>query len=173
MVELKEIEKVSTVTVARKALKEIRKRNPEKLLKADDVVETAAHPDHPLHGFFEWDDTAAAHQYRLAQARMLIRKLVVSGPDKDSPAVPEYVSLKAERKKPGGGYRETNEVVNSRELLTQLEETAKSDIDGVLKRYEMLKALCEKVRKAAGIQTPKKSAGQRRQSKASKSSAAA
>lgn len=70
--------------------------------------------------------------------------------------MPQFVSLRAERAKPGGGYRETAEVLNSKDLLSQLEETAKKDIDGVLGRYEVLKSLCERVRKAAGIQTGKK-----------------
>lgn len=37
-----------------------------------DVVELARDPESPLHGHFEWDDTLAADQHRLAQARMLI-----------------------------------------------------------------------------------------------------
>lgn len=41
-------------------------------LTAEKVVEHAADPTHPLHGFFEWDDTEAARKYRIAQARELI-----------------------------------------------------------------------------------------------------
>jgi hypothetical protein len=37
------------------------------------VLEAATAEDHPLHGRFEWDDSAAAHKYRLNQARELIR----------------------------------------------------------------------------------------------------
>lgn len=44
-------------------------------LSADLVVTVASDPEHPLHGRFEWDDTAAAHQYRLAQASGLIRSV--------------------------------------------------------------------------------------------------
>lgn len=39
---------------------------------ASRIVEVAANPEHPLHGRFEWDDTEAARQYRLIQARQLI-----------------------------------------------------------------------------------------------------
>ena len=151
MIELKDREHVSTAEIARKALAEIKSKNPDKLLVAEDVVEKAAHPDHPLHSFFEWDDTEAAHQWRISQARALIRKIVVSGPDDGGQIVPKYVSLGPDRKRKGGGYRETREVVNNKELLKQLEDTCKSDIDGVLARYEMLKDLCSKVRRAAGI----------------------
>lgn len=41
------------------------------------VVERAAPPRNPLHGYFEWDDSVAAEQYRLWQARQLIAKVYI------------------------------------------------------------------------------------------------
>lgn len=41
------------------------------------VVQAAHHPDHPLHDHFEWDDSVAAHQWRLVQARNLITSIRV------------------------------------------------------------------------------------------------
>jgi hypothetical protein len=41
-------------------------------LRAPEVVEAAREPVSVLHGFFEWDDDAAAAAHRLAQARRLI-----------------------------------------------------------------------------------------------------
>lgn len=41
------------------------------------IVETARPEDHPLHQFFEWDDTVAAHQHRLWQAIGLIARVKV------------------------------------------------------------------------------------------------
>jgi hypothetical protein len=151
-VQLEDIEeKVSSTETIRKALEEIQATNPDGLLKAEDVVDKAAHPDHPMHQYFEWDDSEAAVQYRLMQARVLIRKIRVSNVEQDGPPVPKYLSLRSDRAKPGGGYRQTSEVVNNKELLAQLEETAKRDIDGLLARYEMLKDLVARVRRAAGI----------------------
>jgi hypothetical protein len=124
----------------------------EEVIKAEAVVSKAAAEDSAMHGYFEWDDTLAGHQYRLGQARALIRKMVVIMPDDQSEAMlPKYVSLRPDRKKPGGGYRETARVLNNKELLAELEETAKRDLDGILRRYEMLRDLCQRVRKAAGI----------------------
>ena len=161
MIELQDFEKVSVRKKLRASLREIKKDSGKDVLMAEDVVDAAAHPDHALHSYFCWDDTEAARQYRLSQARGLIRKVMVSGPDPDSPAVPEWVSLRQDRAEPGGGYRETSEVINSKDLLAQLEDTAKKDIDGVLNRYNMLRELCERVRKAAGIATKKKAGKQR------------
>lgn len=41
----------------------------------DRVVEAAADEASPLHGEFLWDNSAAGHLYRLAQARCLIREI--------------------------------------------------------------------------------------------------
>ena len=42
-------------------------------LNAGEFVESARHPEHPAHDYFDWDDTMAAHQHRLNQARRFIR----------------------------------------------------------------------------------------------------
>lgn len=42
-------------------------------LTAENVVRAASSPTSPLHGQFEWDDNEAAYQYRLVQARRVIR----------------------------------------------------------------------------------------------------
>lgn len=159
MIDLKELSKVSAVEAARQSLVQIQAKSEDGLLRAEAVVDTARHPDHPLHKYFTWDDSAAAEQWRMMQARQLIRKVLVTTPngDDEESQVPKYVSLRSDRNKPGGGYRQTKEVINNAELLKELEETAKKDLEGVLARYNMLETLCEKVRKAAGIKPkPKK-----------------
>lgn len=47
-------------------------------LTPEDVVADARPKSSPLHSFFEWSDTKAAEAYRLAQARGLIRSVVVT-----------------------------------------------------------------------------------------------
>ena len=44
-------------------------------LTPDEVVRIASDPDNPLHEAFDWDDASAAHQYRLDQARTMIRSV--------------------------------------------------------------------------------------------------
>lgn len=144
--------KVRDRRAIREALDDIRGANSEGLLVPEEIVEAARDDDSPMHGWFTWDDTAAAKQWRLMQARHLIREIEVTFPDdKEEKALPKYVSLISDRKRPGGGYRETSQVMNSKKLLGELEDTAKRDVEGVLKRFELLKAFCARVRKAAGI----------------------
>lgn len=45
---------------------------PAKVLTPQEVLRRAADPDSPLHGMFEWDDSEAAREYRLWQARTLL-----------------------------------------------------------------------------------------------------
>lgn len=42
-------------------------------LRPSEVVAAATDESSPLHGQFEWDDGIAGHEYRLGQARQLIR----------------------------------------------------------------------------------------------------
>jgi hypothetical protein len=45
-------------------------------LKPDDILKSARATNSPIHGVFTWDDKRAAHQYRLSEARQLVRALV-------------------------------------------------------------------------------------------------
>ncbi len=56
-------------------LERIRQRHEDELTP-ELVVKDARRENSPLHSAFEWDDDAAAHQWRLEQARGLLRKIV-------------------------------------------------------------------------------------------------
>lgn len=56
-------------------------------LTPQDVLKDARNPNSPLHPFFEWSDSEAAEQYRLQQARGLIRAVVAVYVSDDKPAV--------------------------------------------------------------------------------------
>lgn len=45
---------------------------PFDAITPDDVIEDASKPDSPLRKYFEWDDKAAAVEYRRVQARFLL-----------------------------------------------------------------------------------------------------
>jgi hypothetical protein len=46
-------------------------------LTPDGVLKAAKSPKSPLHSEFEWDDSVAAYQFRLEQARRLIRSVEI------------------------------------------------------------------------------------------------
>lgn len=58
------------------------------------VLDDARDPDSPLHNHFEWDDTTAAEQHRLQQARTLINGLrIIRIEEKGRTFVPIYTSV--------------------------------------------------------------------------------
>ncbi|MBQ5511712.1 MAG: biopolymer transporter ExbD, partial [Prevotella sp.] len=70
----------------------------------EDIVEAAEDEDKELHKCFEWDDTKAAHKYRIHQAVILTSQLVFRRdiPDKEPPPAPVRVFNKTDS---AGGYK--------------------------------------------------------------------
>src|SRR3990167_8520546 len=58
-----------------------------------DIVAAARKKGSPLHEFFEWDDTVAAEQYRLVQARFLLRIIVNIDDSENRPMVRAFVHV--------------------------------------------------------------------------------
>jgi len=65
-------------------------------LSPPDVVHESRPAHAPLHPVFEWDDSTAAEQWRLTQARNIIRsvRVVTDGDDVESHTTPKYVSVR-------------------------------------------------------------------------------
>lgn len=68
---LKEDREVISEELSRIAIENAGKLTP------DEVVKQAASKDSVLHDMFEWDDAKAGHNYRIEQARTLIRSVKV------------------------------------------------------------------------------------------------
>jgi len=101
--------------IAAKELERIRKQSGR--LNTEDVVEEAKAARNPLHPIFEWDDSEAGKQYRLWQARQLIRNVTVVRSDGADPEpVFVHVVLKGQGNDEGTTeqyYQSTRIVVNS------------------------------------------------------------
>lgn len=62
-------------------------------ITAEDVLNAARDEGSPLHSCFEWNERKAAHEYRLVQARTLLRSIeIVEGDDR--PAVRAYIVIR-------------------------------------------------------------------------------
>lgn len=110
------------------------------LLRPEDVVAAARLKASPLHDQFEWDDNAAAVQYRLWQARQLIRVAVTVLPQSEQP-VRAYVSLRTDRTVAGGGYRPLGDVMGDERLREQLLAEALDDLKTFKIKYGRLREL--------------------------------
>ena len=125
------------------------------MLLPENVVAAAAHPDSPLHSHFEWDDSEAAIQWRLTQARRLIRSVVIEHGENTTTEIRAYVSLPADRAS-GVGYRTIEEVMSSDFLRQQLMAEILEKIEMWEKKAEALgmkinfKSVRQQVKKRAG-----------------------
>jgi hypothetical protein len=110
-------------------------------LKPEAVVDAARDPESPLHERFTWDDTKAAQEYRLWEARRLIRVCVEYLPgDKSEEPCPVFVSLTDDRAM-GAGYRTLVDVMDDDELRERLLADALKELDGFRQRYDRVKEL--------------------------------
>ncbi len=95
---------------------------PKKKRTASHVVEMAVRPASPLHKFFEWNDTTAAHQHRLHQARQLFQSYTIIYSDgRESRPVPRMISLKfaTKYKEKGEQYYLTIDELSEDEALAE------------------------------------------------------
>ena len=124
-------------------------------LTAQAVVDAAREESSPLHGYFEWDDNKAANEYRLLQARKLIRVVVQPCEPLDNQPMHVYQSLVTDRVVPGGGYRTTEAILSTEAWRNTLLEQAKRELIGVRNKYASLTELA-KVWTAIDTVTPKR-----------------
>lgn len=139
--------------VYREALLEIKRNSPDNLLHVEAAVNIAeSDPNCVLREQLEFDDSVAGHKYRIIQMRQLIRCVLLT--DDTGDKTPVFVSLRVDRQRPGGGYREMLDVVSDAELLNELQADARRDLYSLLSRYNMLQSWVVPVAHAGGVQPP-------------------
>lgn len=124
--------------VAGTELERIRTKHNGRLTPTD-VLEEAKSRNSPLHKAFEWDDTEAAHKYRVQQAQYLIRSIeVVVVPQKGKATatnVRAFVSVKRERDR---SYTSIAHAMSDAELREQVVAQAGKELQEWRHRYEKL-----------------------------------
>lgn len=106
-------------------------------LTAADVLAAATAPASPLHAYFEWDDSAAAKQYRLDQARYLVRSIRVVVEDAGETTDVRAMHLVIEQG--DRSYATIDTIVNDGDLLAQLVATAKREQEAWFNKYQQLR----------------------------------
>ena len=119
-----------------KELREIARQNGSRL-HPPDVVNAARDPDSVLHSHFTWDDTEAAEQHRLWQARQLIAtvRIVIPNGANETQTVRAYHALRSD----DNGYRRTDEIVRTPELMDSLIAQFARDLERVTDRYDAIR----------------------------------
>lgn len=123
-----------------KELEMLAKKN-NGLLSPHVVVEYAKNPETLLHEKFEWDDSVAAYNWRVHQARMMIAALVVNNSDiKINEKV--FVSVAGDRKRDAsGGYRFTRDVLSDSDRRDIFFDQCIRAIEGLIERFRHFKEL--------------------------------
>ena len=100
------------------ALELLAKEDEDGLIQPEKVVEAASNPESPLHRYFEWDDSEAAHQWRLQQARRLIVRVVVR--DSDTRPVRVNVVVRHSNGTERRGYVPVDRAVSDEDMCAQV-----------------------------------------------------
>lgn len=127
----------------REELEQLRQNNGGEFVAPAAVVEFAKRNKRAaLHKEFEWNNTKAAQQFRLEQARHLIR-LYINVIETEGGDIPArmYVSLEGDRRSKGGGYRTLESVMTNAELRSQLLQQALDELQRVRRKYQTLQEL--------------------------------
>lgn len=107
-----------------------------------DVLDDARNDNSPLHSFFEWSDSAAAEQHRLAQARGLIRSVVAIYTQPDKPAVRQkaYVHIAQGET---SHYREVGHAMSVKSTRDIVLKTAWRELQAWRQRYKDLQEFAD------------------------------
>ena len=99
------------------------------------VIEEAKHKTSVLHGAFEWDDSKAAHEWRLHSARHLMRsvEIVSTSAEGDTRSLPAFVFVKTDE---GPRYETIAKVLSDDELRIQVLNKALKEFEQWQQRYK-------------------------------------
>lgn len=124
--------------------KELLTHATDGVLRVEAVVDAARDEASPLHTWFEWNESKAAHEYRLEQARRLIRRALVFV-EFNGTEVPvrAFISLGNDRKADGGGYRTVVNVMADRDMRIDALAEAQADMERFEQKYKHLSELAE------------------------------
>ena len=122
-------------------LKRLAKAN-DGLLQPEAVVAAARPLTSPLHSRFEWDNSVAGQQYRIWQARQLIR-ITVEVMQQTGESMNVFVSLTPDRDRESGGYRVLTDVLSDSQMRQQMLEDAMEELNLFREKYKKLRELSE------------------------------
>ncbi|QCI93376.1 hypothetical protein [Novosphingobium sp. EMRT-2] len=110
-------------------------------LEPEWVVHTAKAAKNPLHDLFEWDDNVAAQNYRVDQARGIIRSIevVVEAAEERKP-MRAFVSVVQERDR---SYTSVVHAMSDPDLRKQVLRAALTELEAWRKRYAELVELAQ------------------------------
>ena len=116
-------------------LENIREFNAGELTPAA-IVDDAKRKNSPIHACFEWNNTKAAHQHRLYQARMMVQHVKVRIDSKpEAPTVRAFVRIEREEQ---NFFTSVEDALGDEEMYAQVLARAKKEALDFQRRYQDL-----------------------------------
>jgi len=113
-------------------------------ISPESVIEKAKVKTSPLHKGFEWDDTAAAHQHRMTQARNIIQAIKIIKLEVSPQPIRAFElrgSTKPESIKPRKVYDNIEDILADPVTRNELLDRALAELRAFEKRYSHLREL--------------------------------
>lgn len=107
-------------------------------VRPQDIVNYARNPDTELHKCFEWDDTRAAEEYRLAQARQVTRHLVIR--EREVPTERPQIKFFAKPRNTDG-YKPVEKILRNPNEYNAMLTRAWAELHAFKRKYAMLEEL--------------------------------
>jgi len=117
------------------------------------VVEDARDSQSVFHPAFEWDDVKAAEEYRLEQARYILRHLIVVRQETEKPQEIRAFVVVKEEEQDRQWYAPTLSVLTEPELRRQVLERALRELEAFRRKYKELVELAEVLAAAEHVLT--------------------
>lgn len=106
------------------------------------VVDAAKKKRSALHGYFEWDDTKAANEHRLTQARRLIRCVEVVRPEApDKGYTRAFQVARSKRDGKGQSYQQIEDIMADPDRRAELIQRALMELLAIRRKYHQLQEL--------------------------------
>ena len=115
----------------------IKKLKKDGQLTASGILTMAKSSKSPLHSLFEWDNTKAARQYRLEQARKIIKRANVTIENQED----KIIHVPVSSSKGEGTYKEAKTIVNSISDFELAMSEALKKLSSAEKAVELLKTV--------------------------------
>lgn len=131
--------KVPNVQAVGEAIEEIERRNGS--VTPARVVKAARRRTSPLHPIFDWDDKTAAESYRIEQAQILMRSIVVDvvvRPGEAKTTTRAFVSIETSNGDCGYAYQPVSMVMDDSDLRAEYLEQARAELRAWCAKWRVL-----------------------------------
>ncbi len=125
-------------------------RGGQLALTADVVLREAENARSPLHKFFDWNDRSAARKYRLDQARLILRSIVVYHVDNGGQTKQGH-GWYSVREGKQITYVKAEKVWETPSLRERIVEQARRDMNSWISRYEGYEFLSKSIKTARRV----------------------